>query len=53
MGICTWDAVQEVRTGKLEREEPVALVNKYDQESTIENLNKILDYLNLNEEEFF
>ena len=29
MGRCTWDAAQEVRTGKLEREEAIALVNKY------------------------
>lgn len=53
MGRCTWDAAQEVRTDKLEREEAVALVNKYDQEPPIENLDEILDYLDLDVEEFW
>lgn len=53
MGRCTWDAAQEVRTGKLERDEAVALVNKYDSEPPLENLNEILDYLQINEGEFW
>ena len=53
MSRCTWDTFQEVRTDKLEREETVALVNKYDQELPILNLDVILDYLNLNEEVFW
>ena len=53
MSRCTWDTFQEVRTDKLEREETVALVNKYDQELPILNLDVILDYLKLNEEVFW
>ena len=53
MGRCTWDAAQEVRTGKLEREEAVSLVNRYDQEPPSEYLPEILDYLELSNKEFW
>ena len=53
MGRCTWDAAQEVRTGKLEREEAIALVRKYDQEPPKEFLPEILEYLELEEDEFW
>ena len=53
MGRCTWDAAQEVRTGKLEREEAIALVNKYDEEPPIENLPGILEYLDISEDKFW
>mgnify|MGYP003329724473 CR=1 FL=1 len=32
MGRATWDAAQEIRDGKISREEGVTLVNKYDRE---------------------
>lgn len=53
MGRCTWDAAQEIRTGKLERDEAVALVRKYDLEPPKENLPSILKYLNVDESEFW
>lgn len=52
MGRCTWDAAQEVRTGKLEREEAVALVNKYGSEEPYNLMDEILEYLNLTIDEF-
>ena len=53
MGSCTWDAAQEVRTGKLEREEAVVLVRKYDAEPPSQNLPRILDYLKIDESHFW
>lgn len=53
MGRCTWDAAQEVRTGKLEREEAVSLVRKYDCEAPRENLGALLEYLCMSEQEFW
>ena len=53
MGRCTWDAAQEVRTGKLERHEAVSLVRKFDREPPKENLDSLLEYLSLTEQEFW
>lgn len=53
MGRCTWDAAQEIRSGRLERDEGVSLVSKYDQEPPKEFLSEILEYLSLTEEEFW
>tara|TARA_B100001057_G_scaffold172227_1_gene173005 strand:- start:249 stop:1481 length:1233 start_codon:yes stop_codon:yes gene_type:complete len=53
MGRCTWDAAQEVRTGKLERHEAVSLVRKYDCEAPTEHLDALLDYLSFSEQEFW
>ena len=53
MGRCTWDAAQEVRTGKLERDEAVALVKKYDGEAPLDSLVPLLDYLSISEPEFW
>ena len=52
MGRCTWDAAQEIRSGKLERDEGIALVKKYDQERPKEYLNEILEYLEMDLDEF-
>ena len=52
MGRATWDAAQEIRTGKLEREEAVALVNKYGNEEPKDLMDEILKYLNISIEEF-
>jgi hypothetical protein len=52
MGRCTWDAAQEVRSGRLERDEAVQLVRKYDQEAPKQFINEILSYLGLSYEEF-
>jgi len=53
MGRCTWDAAQEVRTRKLERDEAVGLVRKYDQDVPSEYLVDILEYLDIDEENFW
>ena len=53
MGRCTWDAAQEVRSGRLERDEAVALVNKYDAEPPTEYMDELLDYLSLTSQEFW
>ena len=53
MGRCTWDSAQEVRTGKLERDEAIALVNKYDKEPPIEFFDEILNYLDMSEIKFW
>jgi len=42
-----------VRTGKLERHEAVSLVRKYDSEAPTENLDALLEYLSLSEQEFW
>jgi N-acetyl sugar amidotransferase len=52
MGRCTWDAAQEVRTGKLEREEAISLVRKYDQERPTEFFDQIISYLGVSRFEF-
>ena len=52
MGRCTWDAAQEIRTGKLEREEAVALVNRYGLEEPSQLMPEILSYLDLTIEDF-
>ena len=52
MGRCTWDSAQEVRNGMLERDEAVALINKYDSELPSEYMNEILEYLELSIDEF-
>jgi len=53
MGRCTWDAAQEIRSGRLEREEGIALVRKFDLEPPQENLSSILKYLKMKESEFW
>lgn len=53
MGRCTWDAAQEVRTKRLERDEAVSLVTKYDQEPPLMHFNEILEYLDINEDRFW
>lgn len=52
MGRCTWDAAQEVRTGRLERDEAIRLVQKYDQEVPQQFMDEILKYLGLSLQEF-
>ena len=52
MGRATWDAAQEVRSGKLERDEAVALVNKYGLEEPRICFDQILEYLGLTVDQF-
>ena len=53
MGRTTFDAAQEIRTGKITREEGVALVRKYDGEFPEEHLDDFLEYTGLSRDEFF
>jgi N-acetyl sugar amidotransferase len=53
MGRCTWDAAQEIRTGKLNRDEAISLVLKFDAESPLKDSTKILEYFNIGSEEFY
>ena len=46
------DAAQEIRTKKIEREEGVALVNKYDAELPEEFVDDYLDYMDMSEDQF-
>jgi N-acetyl sugar amidotransferase len=53
IGRATYDAAQEVRNGKITREEAVHLVKKYDQEFPKKYFHEFLDYISLSEEEFW
>lgn len=53
IGRATYDAAQEVRNGKITREEAVTLVRKYDQEFPAKYFNEFLEYIGLSEKEFF
>ena len=46
------DAAQEIRTKKIDREEGVALVNKYDAELPEEFVGDYLDYMDISEDVF-
>ncbi|MDC0039561.1 N-acetyl sugar amidotransferase [Gammaproteobacteria bacterium] len=52
MGRATWDTAQEIRTGKLEREEAVTLVRTYDEEPPTRYKDEILQYLDLSIDAF-
>lgn len=53
IGRATYDASQEVRNGKITREEAVRLVQKYDQEFPKKYFKEFLEYISLTEDEFF
>lgn len=53
IGRATYDAAQEVRNGKITREEAVHLVKKYDQEFPKKYFHEFLEYINLGEKEFW
>lgn len=52
IGRCTYDAAQEVRNGKITREEAVHLVNKYDTEFPAKYFKEFLEYIDTSEEDF-
>jgi N-acetyl sugar amidotransferase len=52
IGRATYDAAQEVRNGKINREEAVHLVKRYDQEFPRKYFKDFLEYVSLNEDEF-
>lgn len=53
IGRCTYDAAQEVRNGKITREEGAYLVRKYDTEFPKKYLKEFLAYINMDETEFY
>ncbi|MDB4064105.1 N-acetyl sugar amidotransferase, partial [Flavobacteriaceae bacterium] len=53
IGRCTYDAAQEVRNGKITRNEAVYLVNKYDEEFPKKYFKDFLKYISISEEEFW
>lgn len=53
IGRATYDAAQEVRNGKISREEAVHLVRKYDQEFPKRYYPEFLDYIGMNDAEFW
>lgn len=53
IGRCTYDAAQEVRNGKITREEASYLVKKYDTEFPNIYLAEFLKYIDTSEEEFY
>jgi len=53
IGRATYDAAQEIRNGKITREEGVALVKKFDLEFPTRFFKEFLEYIETTEEEFF
>lgn len=53
IGRATYDAAQEVRNGKITREEAVHLVRKFDQEFPQKYFHEFLEYIGLSEKEFW
>jgi len=53
IGRATYDASQEIRNHHIERDEAVALVHRYDEEFPRKYFQEFLDYLSLEEEQFF
>lgn len=52
IGRATYDAAQEIRNGKITREEGLQLVKKYDQEFPIKYFKEFLDYIDISENLF-
>jgi hypothetical protein len=53
IGRATYDAAQEIRNGKITREEGVALVKKFDSEFPDKYFKDCLDYMDITEKEFW
>lgn len=52
IGRATYDAAQEIRTGKITREEGVALVKRYDDEFPRKYFQEFINYIGISEERF-
>jgi len=52
IGRATYDAAQEIRNGKITREEGVALVKRFDAEEPVKYLDEMLAYMNITEERY-
>ena len=53
IGRASYDAAQEVRNGKITREEAVNLVNKFDGEFPVKYLEEFCEYINISENKFY
>jgi len=53
LGRASYDASQEIRNKKITRDEGVALVKKFDHEFPKKYFKNFLEYININEKEFF
>lgn len=53
LGRATYDAAQEIRNKKINREEGISLVKKFDSEFPRKYFKEILEYLDLSEEKFW
>ncbi len=53
IGRATYDAAQEIRNGKITREEGIALVKKFDQEFPSKYFKSFLEYIGITEEQFW
>ena len=53
IGRATYDSAQEIRNGKITREEAVTLVKKYDDEFPKKYFKEFLDYIDISEEKFW
>jgi N-acetyl sugar amidotransferase len=53
IGRATYDAAQEIRNGKITREEGVLLVKKFDTEFPLKYFKEFLDYISTTEKEFY
>lgn len=53
IGRATYDAAQEIRTGKIEREEGVALVQRFDAEFPQKFFPEILEYMEIDADRFW
>jgi len=52
LGRASYDAAQEIRSGEINREEGVALVNKFDHEYPERFIDELFQYLSIPEDEF-
>ena len=52
IGRCTSDASHEVRDGKIDREEAIELIRRYDGEFPKNHFNEFLDFINIDEDKF-
>ena len=53
IGRATYDAAQEIRNGKIDREEGIALVRRYETEFPRKYFAEFLDYIGIDEETFW
>ncbi len=53
LGRCSYDTCQEIRDGKIERDEGVALVRRYDGEVPSRYFNDCLEYMGITKDQFW